>query len=1559
MHPTELPGTVVRFQDTVSAAGGFPLALAEWKELAWQETSGLGKSTNRGYARLVISADSQAINYARVMRVVRIDDPQNFGAATDWKTWEFRITEIDDSAQAPDVVLTCAPIIEDLGRTTLRAVNGGVPTKSVSFTGTVQQFIETLILPALAAEGITHFSLGTIEPTITLTYTGRNVTCLALLTWLEQQTSTDAWCSRPSESTFAINVTRRGSSDPTPLAFVGRNCVALDRTIIVDERFATRVEPEGRTLNDETEPTNIGQATLLAESESSRVITVADPSGGDDLIGADDELNGKRAFYALDPLHFSNVRQPLIGSTIGASGGTIGAAHAIAIDSTRRIMWGFHHCDKDIVWWRSLTDDASAGEVNLGSSITYVKGIGYDPTNDRIVCVAGDVAKVVLINASTRAIAGTVTMAHAPDALCGIANGKAFVGYAYGDTTNIDVVDTSGAGSITTNLANTSGWDTRYTKVVYHTGSTRYFAVNDGLTNPAAINWYNSSLVYVSTTAGAVDLNATAISEPGATNIIAISSEKFHSINPSTGVVTTTTLPTWPPTLYSTGRIFQAYHWHNRYYIVSFGIIAAYDGVDWLMPVADAGRPPGILYFAIATEPPPSSNENGVIYTADVGCIRRTVATKDQDLLSPFEAFTIVDTDATNQRITAPASGSGGPVDIQTEADGAGQGALIEVRENAALDYRTQLIDPTALAAYGAIDVAPQYDVVAKRNYWRGSTFRSDTWRADDTARWASLIWDGPESLGAIASHWKQADATGFAFWPLTLTATWNNSTTTPDLTLSVSGLNSGTVLSPGDYIGLDPGPRINTLYCWFVRQRTVADGSGNATIPVVPMINGLSNVASGTTVYLSSPSMALPDSRTDCAVIYSLRHKSVASVVPTFPRFSFECPVPKIVGDSRAWAYVHVRLASYFFNPIKFQLKVWTPYVNSYYIEGGAGNWPNVITPEDDVSLRDGSLRDYWLAQPLDLGNTPTHGFVRCELTLNEDSGYAFAAYIVSAGVVLQANSPDPIGVYGAEGPNTLLQLGRSRLVAGNAPSINYRLRVLEDNPAKPFTVGVAPDLRDPTRGISLQPPNGPRVISLTRRGKVPGEVISQPEIELGATPLDVFVANLVQQLTAPTTTSASPVGAIGGSVSMTGGVGSPPPVNYLPVFAHNAIEDWYDSGISNGSSEWAVQSSGGRGGTKPCIQTISNAASYGHLINVFTASKLGVGHLWDLNSATLPGQYVLLYTFWSDQYAHVSIAIESSTRKIVALLWDYSNAPFIGPGYNYVPVVLKTSTAVLPSTGRFHLYAHMASSTSGYVKVWLDGVQILNFNGDTFGSFAGSTGTSSNIYKVDILRSTLFNIADTINSANFYSPIGLRLAEGQVFDTSAIVSPDDWPGQVYTDNLRPTANSATYTSGTANGAAQKWDCIDDPPQTSYPSNLQTYWATDYIEMAADGDRYTAAFQDLSGSRIFGVSPKYVARHSQSSGAKAVKVSCFSGGTLGESSYQATVGNFYARLLGPSSTEIFFNTDPNTAAAWDTNVSAFNAAEWGFKQEAAAAGNNAAANVRMSAILLTVSYRP
>src|SRR4051812_7152155 len=119
VHPTLLPGTKVSLSDSLASAGGVASVIVpDWSELTWQDAIA-GAGGTRGYARLVLPFDSRSVQYASALSVLRIDDPRADGSLV---TEEFRITELDDTAETGIVVATCAPILLDVGRRQMRRI---------------------------------------------------------------------------------------------------------------------------------------------------------------------------------------------------------------------------------------------------------------------------------------------------------------------------------------------------------------------------------------------------------------------------------------------------------------------------------------------------------------------------------------------------------------------------------------------------------------------------------------------------------------------------------------------------------------------------------------------------------------------------------------------------------------------------------------------------------------------------------------------------------------------------------------------------------------------------------------------------------------------------------------------------------------------------------------------------------------------------------------------------------------------------------------------------------------------------------------------------------------------------------------------------------------------------------------------------------------------------------------------------------------------------------------------------------------------------------------------
>lgn len=165
---------------------------------------------------------------------------------------------------------------------------------------TASEYLSTVILPALTAEGYTWVAAGTIDPTEPVPLVFDYTTPLAALRYLAQQTGCELRLRRNGTTQYLVDiVTRVGSTAAIRYVRQGRDLLRLLREERVDA-MATRVVPKGA---DEG-----GIRATMAEAEW-RVATVfdilvthyvvlEDPLGGDGPVLEDDQLNG---YYLLKP----------------------------------------------------------------------------------------------------------------------------------------------------------------------------------------------------------------------------------------------------------------------------------------------------------------------------------------------------------------------------------------------------------------------------------------------------------------------------------------------------------------------------------------------------------------------------------------------------------------------------------------------------------------------------------------------------------------------------------------------------------------------------------------------------------------------------------------------------------------------------------------------------------------------------------------------------------------------------------------------------------------------------------------------------------------------------------------------------------------------------------------------------------------------------------------------------------------------------------------------------------------------------------------------------------
>jgi hypothetical protein len=1034
MHPTLLPGTILTFATDFASEGGTVLyRVPDWVSIEWQEALVQG---NRGYAHLTLPVDSVSTQYAAIMNVLRIDQPRPYPVGG-FDTYEYRITELDDTT-GPVLTVTAQPFINEFGRTQIRTLAGGGVSKIVTVAQmTPTEILADIILPAMVTEGYSSVALGAVDPMARLTNTFTNVTPLAILSWLEQQTGFDAYVTRTSEASWTLNLSTIGAAASHPIAVVGRNVVALDRSILADDQFTTRVEVDGATRPGDTEPSRIGQASWNATLVSGSTYTLTDAVGGNGPIGAVNQVTGKTALITLDPAHYPLAISP----------------SAIAVDSSRHVVWLAQSATGDLVWHDLTTGNVGTVTVTGTSSIlslSYASGV------DTLYAACSDAAKIEIINPSTKASTGHITMASNPQRLDYFwPNGKMVSIYNGGF--NDEIVDTA-TNTIDGTLASSAFAAAKaYT---YHSATNRYFMEAAGFSELNVFNATTRALV-----SSAVSLSgktpAQLCNDPAASSVLVITTDgNACTINPSTLAVsgfTALSLAGSPTPVFGVMPFTSAYAF----------IVAP----SSLFPISRSSLVVSSTYGDITatagtyTVEPWNAPRDFLCAKTDTGVRRLQLASTAM----PFDPETISACDASAQTITIPSSGSGGPAYVPT-------GSRIQIRENATLDYTTRLTDPAALATYGPADASPTGAAYGLVNYWRGG--RAADWRSDDTLRWLTVPLAASATNGVRGNRWRTADLTGLGGLSVTLAALY----TVGDLTLSLTGLGAGRVLSVGDVISSVSAYPISAANIVYVRQRTVANGSGAATVPITPGFT--LDIGSPATLYVYSPTFTVAATQASSCLLIPTTGSTSSTIVATAP-----VPVPQIVSDATAWVVAHVELWCIDLRPNNVFLKVSTPY------SGGA--FSTTTRPADTAAVQTGEVRDYWLAQRVDLTN-PASGFITFQIGTDTAAGSGTRGSILlrSMAVIL---SPDStvnltLDVYGAEGANALWQLGNTRLAQGRSPTVTYRCQVVEDDPTAPFSLGATTLLRDSVRGISASP----RVVSVTRYGTGPDEPLRQPTIEL-----------------------------------------------------------------------------------------------------------------------------------------------------------------------------------------------------------------------------------------------------------------------------------------------------------------------------------------------------------------------------------------------------------------------------------------------------------------------------
>ncbi|MEA3247821.1 MAG: hypothetical protein U9Q74_16850 [Gemmatimonadota bacterium] len=1032
--------------------------VADFASCEWWQTIG----GDRGGCTLTLPADSVAVSRCGIMNVIRITDD-------DGSVYEYYINgPLEDGPDMETVIVRAADISVRMGQVRLSQTVGGIENFALTpGLRTITDHINTYILPALAAAGLTWIVLGTITPTGTYTVTPNRSTPLEYLAALEDASKFEFWLEFNADTNYRIMFGRRTASG-TPVAWVGRNVETLRRRITADEKFFNRAIPCAATLSGETEATHIGQNGWKLSTVAGDNLTLAHPqAGGTAPIGADDQLNGLVAGLSIDGITFPDV--------------DYGGFRGVAYDPTRKrvaVIARDAALGTFSVYWRKL-DDNTCGKTAIGGS-TDLRAIVYDAGRDEFLVSCNDASKVERLTASTMASAGNIATHANPSTLSNLNQAGGINQLAVGST-SVAAVQIWNLAALT--LAGTIGTTTN-NWVIYDANATYYFCYGPGNT---WVQCYDATYVFVRHVA--VFGGTAQVAAGGDSNnslwFVSIGNH-IQKVTATTGATgTDTTLPSIDGSAISVTGIAGTYG--NRFmpYLGSKLYLQCGAGTGDYLAILDPASS-----FAVSgyTRLPKGNNAEGAgstgqnwIYestndvfvgSAQVGLVA-LVYRNGLTVPSGRLRMAVQDTVLSTQVIVKP-SATKGP--IFTDLD-------VEIRADASDTYQRQLTDPVSLATYGPVDGFPLFTDLYKRNYKHDPT--NDVW-ASNRPVWLGMFPTHNTNLSSVGQpKWVAAEAQASARSTTGLVDT-TQALGAGVVSLKIKGLAAGRVIQPGDLINGGP-----SFPAWAM-ARVVADGSGNVTVSIYQLQS--QTWTNGNTVTIWSPAAS---DTLGANMVANIIYGPGGGATAVYPfQWTGACHVPRISAATQAWVRASFACLQGGANLNTLSLAV-----------KGYGN-NTTLTPS---SLTQGSYAspvyvDVTLEQQVSLTATSGDDFLQILITIPQQTYSQFLQlYLKSIEVYVatSATCPTPLGRKRGDeltpwiaANDLLFNQGRS------APTVDYQVQFIEDGTV--VKIGQTAMLRDPARGVAASP----RVMQVRRQIRRDAFEVARPVVQLSNRQLSAMEA-------------------------------------------------------------------------------------------------------------------------------------------------------------------------------------------------------------------------------------------------------------------------------------------------------------------------------------------------------------------------------------------------------------------------------------------------------------------
>lgn len=254
--------------------------------------------TSLRYKRAVTGGDQVEMSFPLVhlptglaeRRILRIVFEENW-----WEEWRIITTKFQSDESEYTGFLTAMWPDADLASDVLvfrEETDGLISHNLEGLNLTPTQHINSLILPSLTAEGLTHFALGTIEGTgdpVDMTYDWD--TPLSALRRLAELSNTEFQLRKNGTTNYLIDLLNQIGSTAEVLDLrMGRNLNGVERMLESAEQ-ATRLYPRGANVDGFN--ADIGDARWKVSAVTAGVdVTLDDPDGGDSPIAFNDQFNG-------------------------------------------------------------------------------------------------------------------------------------------------------------------------------------------------------------------------------------------------------------------------------------------------------------------------------------------------------------------------------------------------------------------------------------------------------------------------------------------------------------------------------------------------------------------------------------------------------------------------------------------------------------------------------------------------------------------------------------------------------------------------------------------------------------------------------------------------------------------------------------------------------------------------------------------------------------------------------------------------------------------------------------------------------------------------------------------------------------------------------------------------------------------------------------------------------------------------------------------------------------------------------------------------------------------